>query len=296
MTNLGVGYVPADRHRFGLVLSFIGRRQPRPHRLLPQAVRPRHRPQRRRDRGTRAGGGQGVRHPDAVARRSPPGTLSGGNQQKIVVARELDGDLRLLVLDQPTRGLDVGSIEFIHRQAIKQARRRDGRAARLRRARRGPRAERPGRGHVPRPDRRGRRRPDRRSQRGRRADGDRCPPGGRGGERRHHGRGGGREGHRGRGDGRARSARPRRRRTTGRRPGRGGPTSAPNVRHDARARPAPARSNAERTAADPRPRSCCRSMAVVLAVLIGSVFVYAAALHQGRPSRPRPADHGLPAP
>ena len=46
------------------------------------------------------------------------GTLSGGNQQKLVVAREFDGELRLLVLDQPTRGLDVGSIEFIHRQTI----------------------------------------------------------------------------------------------------------------------------------------------------------------------------------
>ena len=46
------------------------------------------------------------------------GTLSGGNQQKVVVAREFDRDLRLLVLDQPTRGLDVGSIEFIHRQVI----------------------------------------------------------------------------------------------------------------------------------------------------------------------------------
>jgi simple sugar transport system ATP-binding protein len=45
-------------------------------------------------------------------------TLSGGNQQKVVVAREFARDLRLLVLDQPTRGLDVGSIEFIHRQAI----------------------------------------------------------------------------------------------------------------------------------------------------------------------------------
>ena len=48
----------------------------------------------------------------------PAGTLSGGNQQKAVVARELSRDLRVLVLDQPTRGLDVGSIEFIHRQAI----------------------------------------------------------------------------------------------------------------------------------------------------------------------------------
>jgi simple sugar transport system ATP-binding protein len=46
------------------------------------------------------------------------GTLSGGNQQKLVVAREFSGDVKLLVLDQPTRGLDVGSIEFIHRQAI----------------------------------------------------------------------------------------------------------------------------------------------------------------------------------
>jgi simple sugar transport system ATP-binding protein len=46
------------------------------------------------------------------------GTLSGGNQQKVVVAREFDRDLQLLVLDQPTRGLDVGSIEFIHKQII----------------------------------------------------------------------------------------------------------------------------------------------------------------------------------
>ena len=44
--------------------------------------------------------------------------LSGGNQQKVVVARELSRDLRLLVAAQPTRGVDVGSIEFIHKQVV----------------------------------------------------------------------------------------------------------------------------------------------------------------------------------
>jgi general nucleoside transport system ATP-binding protein len=46
------------------------------------------------------------------------GKLSGGNQQKVVVARELSKDLRLLVAAQPTRGVDVGSIEFIHKQIV----------------------------------------------------------------------------------------------------------------------------------------------------------------------------------
>ena len=44
--------------------------------------------------------------------------LSGGNQQKVVLARELSRDLRLLVASQPTRGLDVGSIEFVHEQIV----------------------------------------------------------------------------------------------------------------------------------------------------------------------------------
>jgi general nucleoside transport system ATP-binding protein len=48
----------------------------------------------------------------------PVSTLSGGNQQKAVVAREFSRDLSVLVLDQPTRGLDVGSIEFIHQRVI----------------------------------------------------------------------------------------------------------------------------------------------------------------------------------
>ncbi|MDO5494923.1 MAG: ABC transporter ATP-binding protein [bacterium] len=49
---------------------------------------------------------------------SPVGTLSGGNQQKVVIARELSRDLAFLLASQPTRGVDVGSIEFIHRRII----------------------------------------------------------------------------------------------------------------------------------------------------------------------------------
>jgi simple sugar transport system ATP-binding protein len=46
------------------------------------------------------------------------GHLSGGNQQKLVVARELSRDIKLLIASQPTRGVDVGSIEYIHRRMI----------------------------------------------------------------------------------------------------------------------------------------------------------------------------------
>ena len=48
----------------------------------------------------------------------PAGNLSGGNQQKVIVARELSRPVRLLVANQPTRGLDVGSIEYIHQQIV----------------------------------------------------------------------------------------------------------------------------------------------------------------------------------
>jgi simple sugar transport system ATP-binding protein len=49
---------------------------------------------------------------------TPAGRLSGGNQQKVVLARELSRDLRLFVASQPTRGLDVGSIEFVHTRVV----------------------------------------------------------------------------------------------------------------------------------------------------------------------------------
>ena len=50
--------------------------------------------------------------------RTPASSLSGGNQQKVVVAREFDRPIDLLVAAQPTRGIDVGSIEYIHRQLV----------------------------------------------------------------------------------------------------------------------------------------------------------------------------------
>jgi general nucleoside transport system ATP-binding protein len=52
--------------------------------------------------------------------RSPVGTLSGGNQQKVIVAREMSRRLKLLIAAQPTRGVDVGSTEFIHARVIRE--------------------------------------------------------------------------------------------------------------------------------------------------------------------------------
>ena len=117
INEAGVAYVPADRHRFGLVLSF----PVADNLVLTDYYRPPYAHGVIRDDGAIAAnaeeriGEYDIRTPSATVRA---GTLSGGNQQKVVVAREFDRDLKLLVLDQPTRGLDVGSIEFIHRRVI----------------------------------------------------------------------------------------------------------------------------------------------------------------------------------
>jgi ABC-type uncharacterized transport system ATPase subunit len=116
--DLGVGHVPEDRTKHGLVSVFsIGdnlvlnryRRSPFSRRGLRQAAAIH---QRAVDLVARFD----VRtpSPDAIA-----GTLSGGNQQKVIIARELTGDPKLLIVAQPTRGLDVGSIEFIHRELVR---------------------------------------------------------------------------------------------------------------------------------------------------------------------------------
>ena len=119
MHALGLSFVPADRHRFGLVLSY----SLTDNLVLTDYYAPPYaRGIVRDDAASHARAVEAIEQFDV---RTPSadvtaGTLSGGNQQKVVVAREFDRDLRLLVLDQPTRGLDVGSIEFIHRQTIKK--------------------------------------------------------------------------------------------------------------------------------------------------------------------------------
>jgi simple sugar transport system ATP-binding protein len=112
-----VGFVPADRHKFGVVLSF----PLTDNLILTSYHRPPYSRGLLRDQAAVERTAQeriaafDIRTPSAAVKVA---TLSGGNQQKVIVAREFARDLRLLILDQPTRGLDVGSIEFIHKQAI----------------------------------------------------------------------------------------------------------------------------------------------------------------------------------
>jgi len=115
----GLGYVPGDRQKYGLVLGF----PISDNLVLTQYYnRPFARGIQREDAAIEKWARDRIEQFDI---RTPSwaasaGTLSGGNQQKVIVAREFSRDLKALVLDQPTRGLDVGSIEFIHKQAIRK--------------------------------------------------------------------------------------------------------------------------------------------------------------------------------
>jgi general nucleoside transport system ATP-binding protein len=124
----GLGHIPEDRHRRGLVLDFTlaenvalhdYRKRPfsifgwlRPSRVVAFARR------LLKEFDVRGGGPQ-----------TRASSLSGGNQQKVVVAREVSRDPRVLIAAQPTRGLDVGAIEFVHRRLIEE--RDEGRAVLL---------------------------------------------------------------------------------------------------------------------------------------------------------------------
>jgi len=117
--DAGVGHIPEDRHRRGLVLAFSlaenlalheYRTEPEskagflfPNRLVTRARK------LLREFDVRGGDPQ-----------TPAASLSGGNQQKIVLAREIDQNPQVLIAAQPTRGLDVGAIEFVHRRLVEQ--------------------------------------------------------------------------------------------------------------------------------------------------------------------------------
>jgi simple sugar transport system ATP-binding protein len=117
--DAGLGHIPEDRHRRGLVLDFNLAENLVLHDYGKEPfsrfgwLNP-----RRWIRWARGlltefdvrGGGPTTR----------AGSLSGGNQQKVVVAREVARDPRVLIAAQPTRGLDVGAIEFVHRRLVEQ--------------------------------------------------------------------------------------------------------------------------------------------------------------------------------
>ena len=117
--DAGVGFVPEDRHGQGLVLDMS---------LWENAVLGRH-----DDPEFSRGGVLFIRKIKQLAERLlsefdvrarsievTARTLSGGNQQKLILARELDPDPDLMIAAQPTRGLDVGAIEFMWRQILEQ--------------------------------------------------------------------------------------------------------------------------------------------------------------------------------
>lgn len=121
----GLGYVPSDRQKYGLVLGFTVA----DNLVLTQYYgHPFARGILRNDSAIERWARQMIEQFDirTPSESSLAGTLSGGNQQKVIVAREFSRGLKALVLDQPTRGLDVGSIEFIHKRAI--SKRDDGTA------------------------------------------------------------------------------------------------------------------------------------------------------------------------
>ena len=114
----GITHVPEDRHRYGLLLPFavadnsvLGRHHLRPYVDAFQWI------DRRaiREHAKRVVADFDVRTPSVA---TPASALSGGNQQKLILAREISARPKLLLAAQPTRGVDVGATEFIYRQLV----------------------------------------------------------------------------------------------------------------------------------------------------------------------------------
>lgn len=119
ITETGVSHVPEDRHKYGLVLQMslaenlslqTYYHQPLSHHGILDY-------KQIRKHALRLIKTYDIR---TTNEQLKAGELSGGNQQKAIIARELDRDAKLIIVSQPTRGLDVGAIEYIHRQLINQ--------------------------------------------------------------------------------------------------------------------------------------------------------------------------------
>lgn len=119
ITETGVAHIPEDRQKDGLVLPF-----PVHDNLVlntyyypPYAKGILIQPDEIKENAKKLVSDFDIRTPGITAETSG---LSGGNQQKVIVAREFSRPIRLLIASQPTRGLDVGSIEYIHRRMIEK--------------------------------------------------------------------------------------------------------------------------------------------------------------------------------
>jgi len=113
----GLAHIPEDRQRHGLVLGYsVADNMVLCNYYLPPFAKGMVLQQEAVDVNARKLIEEyDVRTPSPFV---PTAKLSGGNQQKVIVARELSRDVKLLIASQPTRGLDVGSIEYIHKEII----------------------------------------------------------------------------------------------------------------------------------------------------------------------------------
>ena len=116
----GVSHIPEDRHKHGLVLDYTLEQ----NMVLQSYEEPRFQSMGFIKFGAvREYAERLIEQYDVRSGQGPvtkARSMSGGNQQKAIVARELDRDLPLIIAVQPTRGLDVGAIEYIHKQLVKQ--------------------------------------------------------------------------------------------------------------------------------------------------------------------------------
>ena len=118
---LGMSHIPEDRHKYGLVLDY----SLEDNLVLQRYFEPEFTDKAGflRRKNIRSYAERLIEQYDVRSGQGPITTarsMSGGNQQKAIVAREIDKDPELLIAVQPTRGLDIGAIEYIHKQLVAQ--------------------------------------------------------------------------------------------------------------------------------------------------------------------------------